>query len=893
MAAFTFGYNERSGKPGGLSLGSKIFSKIMAARKLAEQEREFAQKVGEKYDTSLEEAGVERGYFFKKALQWEFGDRSIQTAKGKAGILGDVIKGKSGKTKLNARERVEAFSKLFDKGNVSNFRSKFTKLYEGYKDDPMLRPMSPLVPLKKVQKATTKKRSKRVSNEQIITAIQAIAESIQDVATSIGNSSNEVSNEIVKSNAIQTQIAQALQYRSNSLEDKLDDLVAAVNNQTRFEKQSADKAEDKAQERQFEDVQDTAITIGFDDTTTKEDESKLDDNVDQDVKPQRPRGGIPSMRDMMDRAGFDIPNYETGKPYIMDGPDEGYLARLHGNEMIIPMDNNFTQGQASAVDGKVRPRPQQGMLSAPSTPSISAERGYAPKMPIMNAETGSTPVTKRKPSSGSFVNMGRSLQKPMMLAMSMPLQLAGATAVAATSDMISKNTGDSPEVRAELARKNRSLASAFGLPPSITNAASKPNAKKEEAPTVKKKKKSQGMFEFLAKTFDSFVKKLTNLIPGNNTESESENEGTDGVVLDDGGTYQKGFQPKRKRNQQQRRKFGSGGPVSIATKHLRKDEALSSFTKGVNDYAIPGNPSVISNKPWNTVDDNTMIYPYDDGGGTPTIGWGSTYYDDISSGNQPVGLFDPPITKKEADQIMTSNVSKLASDYAKLIPRWDKMSDSQKAGLLLVGYNAPNAYGSYKVFTRALEEGNMELLANSGINRRGPSAARIAMERELILNGPLDLTKVKEESKPKPNIKPQQSIARNYGMREDDRSFFRHNGDIHYAKKVKGGFEFYKQNINPFVWDDQITDPNRLKEVQQTFFNKKEKEFGPRSSNQLQNAAAISSRPMSTGQIMAMNMSKPKPKAPLNSTLPGNDYLESAANPLQNTIVNPISISLS
>ena len=194
---------------------------------------------------------------------------------------------------------------------------------------------------------------------------------------------------------------------------------------------------------------------------------------------------------------------------------------------------------------------------------------------------------------------------------------------------------------------------------------------------------------------------------------------------------------------------------------------------------------------------------------------------------------------------------------------------------------------------RALKEGNMELLANSGINRRGPSAARIAMERELILNGPLDLTKVKEKSKPKPSIKPQQSVGRNYGMREDDRSFFRHNGDIHYAKKVEGGFEFYRQNINPFVWDDQITDPNQLKEVQQTFFNKKEKEFGPRSSNQLQNAAAISSRPMSTGQIMAMNMSKPKPKAPLNSTLPGNDYLESAANPLQNTIVNPISISLS
>ena len=46
------------------------------------------------------------------------------------------------------------------------------------------------------------------------------------------------------------------------------------------------------------------------------------------------------------------PGFERGG--IASGPDSGYLAKLHGDEMIIPLDNNYTQGQPSAIDGKIR-----------------------------------------------------------------------------------------------------------------------------------------------------------------------------------------------------------------------------------------------------------------------------------------------------------------------------------------------------------------------------------------------------------------------------------------------------------------------------------------------------------------------------------------------------------
>ena len=133
-----------------------------------------------------------------------------------------------------------------------------------------------------------------------------------------------------------------------------------------------------------------------------------------------------------------------------------------------------------------------------------------------------------------------------------------------------------------------------------------------------------------------------------------------------------------------------GGAVKSATKVLMKDEALSSLTKGRNDYIMPGGTSVVSRTPWSSVTPNTPVHAYKDSVGQTTIGWGSTYYDNIMNGKQPVKMGDT-IPKKKADDVLANNVSGLADAYSKKMKYWKKMSEKQKAGLLTLGYNAPNA----------------------------------------------------------------------------------------------------------------------------------------------------------------------------------------------------------
>jgi GH24 family phage-related lysozyme (muramidase) len=184
----------------------------------------------------------------------------------------------------------------------------------------------------------------------------------------------------------------------------------------------------------------------------------------------------------------------------------------------------------------------------------------------------------------------------------------------------------------------------------------------------------------------------------------------------------------------------TGGFVE-AVKHIKKDEALSSLTKGKNDWIRPGGNSVISRKPWSSVKGDTPIHAYyDKVGNVPTIGWGATYYDDISSGTQKVKMGDT-ITKDKADKVMLDNVKRLAQRYSKMIPNWKKMSNSQRAGLLSMGYNAPNFYGAYRGITAALDSGDMGRVREN-LRWGGPSEARITESQAMMRKGPQNLNAI-------------------------------------------------------------------------------------------------------------------------------------------------------
>ena len=186
-----------------------------------------------------------------------------------------------------------------------------------------------------------------------------------------------------------------------------------------------------------------------------------------------------------------------------------------------------------------------------------------------------------------------------------------------------------------------------------------------------------------------------------------------------------------------------GGMVGKVAHHLKQDEALSSLTKGVNDFIKPGGRSAASGMNWNMVKPKTPVHSYVDSVGQPTIGWGSTFYDSILNGKKPVRMGDT-ITKDKADSILNTNIINLAKTYSQKIPLWNKMSENQRAGVVLMGYNAPNGpIGAYPKLTSALRSGDMVTAAKE-VQRSGPNASRIAIERQLILSGPKDLSKVIE-----------------------------------------------------------------------------------------------------------------------------------------------------
>ena len=85
-------------------------------------------------------------------------------------------------------------------------------------------------------------------------------------------------------------------------------------------------------------------------------------------------------------------------------------------------------------------------------------------------------------------------------------------------------------------------------------------------------------------------------------------------------------------------------------------------------------------------------YPYNDGVGVATIGYGSTFY----SNGRRVDYSDAPISEPEARQMMEAIAEKDFWNVLKTtVPYWEEMSDGQRGALLSFGYNlGAHFYGS-------------------------------------------------------------------------------------------------------------------------------------------------------------------------------------------------------
>ena len=501
-----------------------VISRIIEARQLAEDERKYAEAQADKYQTSLEEAGVKRGDFFKKALRWKFGGEfkqkklsQLNTWKKRGDLLKSAATGKSGRNKLNKIERSQALFDMFKASDKpKTFRDKFKPLYEGFVDDPAVKPKSELVKpgtAKKIQKAITTRSNKRVSKEDILDSLAGITQAIEKVAQSISEKNKIVSDQMIHSSVLQGMIHAELKSNGDSLDDKLQKIINAISNQTQYQTKAVSKAKSRDAENKLEAQKDAAGVASFDDLTTKEDESKV---------PERPMGGYPDLS-QMGHAGMDVshlvPKAEQGA--ILSGPDSGYLAELHGNEMVVPLDNNYTQGEPSAVDGKVRPKPIEPIAKPKSMPSNNIQKF---EMGTNKSPISSSPITSKFGFNTARNQMGiagggttqqSKMTQSMVDVMSLPMMAAGGTILAATTKYMQSLGGEGANISPEIQRVSRPIAETFGLPPSIVNKAKQGSAGKPSGvgkPDEEGEEPSKNIFAKLMDGFGAMLDKMKDSI---------------------------------------------------------------------------------------------------------------------------------------------------------------------------------------------------------------------------------------------------------------------------------------------------------------------------------------------------------------------------------------------
>ncbi len=135
---------------------------------------------------------------------------------------------------------------------------------------------------------------------------------------------------------------------------------------------------------------------------------------------------------------------------IASGPDSGYLAVLHGDEAVIPLDNNFTQNQPSAIGKK--PIATMPMMAERGTDNADSMRpSFTPNVTMASAPSISF--------GGGGSGMGEMLSKAIQL----PAKAAGLVTMGLMNKVL-RSGNISSVVAASLKSLSSPIASAFGIP---------------------------------------------------------------------------------------------------------------------------------------------------------------------------------------------------------------------------------------------------------------------------------------------------------------------------------------------------------------------------------------------------------------------------------------------
>ena len=334
----------------------------------------------------------------------------------------------------------------------------------------------------------TRRDSIKVKDEKLGKFLTAVFMSLSTSILSLNKRMDDSQEGLIQAKQGMFATQKALEENSDMLGDKLDAIIAAIREQNSEIIKAEDRREGREQEVAIEKSKDDSDTERFVKLSQDSEEVERMNQKDEEMKMMEDQ----QQMELPINAGQDGKGYARGG--IASGPDSGYLAVLHGDEAIVPLDNNVTQGQT----------PAEGTKSITEMPQL--ERGNNPD--------GMKPKIKRLPSvfpKSSMVNnnlvTGGDLNvetENLYKAMQMPLKASTIVTMGLLSKVIA-NSSIGGDVANELRQTFGPLAEAAGIDSTITRSIEKRSVfennktknvfrKEEHTPFMKEERKWWNLF---------------------------------------------------------------------------------------------------------------------------------------------------------------------------------------------------------------------------------------------------------------------------------------------------------------------------------------------------------------------------------------------------------------
>ena len=344
------------------SIAKQIGSRVNQAANLAADERAYASAMAEAGGTSLEEAGIGRGYFFKRALGSRFGGDAVARTRGRfennppAGRnpLGTVGSRFRAGFDYNVSSRLlggplgAAFGGGSGGGSPSGGGGGGINP-EVVPNDTILGKMINITPGRGRTDGIT------VHDEKLGKFVVAVGESLSASMNSMNTKADGIDQGVIAAKDGLNFTQKQLEEVGDTLEDKLDAIIAEIRGQNDLlkkgeEQDKFDRKEEKIEERDLTKTEGSG-TDRLAGVTEKVDDVLAENQAEDAAAIASEQKMLPPAHGENERGGFNTilhgkeQDLLTGKTF--DGPDTGYKANTSGN--IAPINNFFTRGQTGAA----------------------------------------------------------------------------------------------------------------------------------------------------------------------------------------------------------------------------------------------------------------------------------------------------------------------------------------------------------------------------------------------------------------------------------------------------------------------------------------------------------------------------------------------------------------